>query len=116
MLQLSNGDFKGAVSSFQDVLRMCPNCRVDFIYLAEAFSKSGNIEDAKRSLEYYTKTYPRQNLAPQYKAIATARDTTPAAKTPAPAADGFQKLLLPGERAPGDNSPKDRTPGDDSEF
>ncbi len=96
MLQLSNGDFKGAVSSFQDVLRMCPNCQIDFIYLAEAFAKAGNPDDAKRSLEYYTKNYPRQNLAPRYKAIATATSTIPAAKTPN-SPTGSQKPLLPGE-------------------
>lgn len=114
LLQLSNGDFKGAVSSFQDVLRMCPNCRVDFIYLAEAFSKSGDTEDAKRSLEYYTKSYPRQVLAPQYRAIATARSTTPAAKAPEAVTNQPAKPLLPGE-GPSDNPP-DQSPIKDSPF
>lgn len=116
LLLLSNGDYKGAVSSFQDVLRMVPSCRVDFIYLAEAFSKSGNIDDAKRSLEYYTKSYPRQNLAPQYKAIATAASTTPAPKTQSPPADQTGKPLLPGEGPPSDDGPSNDPPVKDSPF
>lgn len=108
MLQLSSGDFKGAVSSFQDVLRICPNCRVDFIYLAEAFSKSGDTENAKRSLEYYQKTYPRQPLAARYTAIATFGSTTP---PPLPA-NVSDKPLLPGERPQDAQKP----PSKDSPF
>jgi len=110
MLQLSNGDFKGAVASFQDVLRMVPNCRVDFIYLAEAFSKSGDTENAKKSLDYYFKTYPRQQLAARYKAIATARSATPAQ----PPANPTNKPLLPGEGPQSDKQAQDSDK--DSEF
>lgn len=106
MLQLSSGDYKGAATTFQDVLRLCPNCRVDYIYLAEAFFKSGDIDNAKKSLDYYQKTYPRQNLAANYKNIATAASTTP----PPPTTPPGQKPL-PGE---GPQTPQDQTP--DSDF
>lgn len=103
MLQMSNGDFKGAVDSFKEVVRICPNCRVDYVYLAEAFFKSGDVDNAKKSLDYYQKTFPRQTLAPQYKAIATARSTTP----PVTAPNGQQ--ALPGE------GPKKDTGADDQD-
>jgi len=106
MLQLSSGDYKGAATTFQDVLRLCPNCRVDYIYLAEAFFKSGDIDNAKKSLDYYQKTYPRQNLAANYKNIATATSTTPAPPTTPPG-----QKPLPGE---GPQTPQDQTP--DSDF
>jgi tetratricopeptide (TPR) repeat protein len=106
MLQLSSGDYKGAAATFQDVLRLCPNCRVDYIYLAEAFFKSGDVENAKKSLDYYQKTYPRQTLAGKYKNIATAPSTTP----PPPSTPPGQKPL-PGE---GPQVPQDQAP--DSDF
>lgn len=107
MLQLSSGDFKGAAATFQDVLRLCPNCRVDYLYLAEAFFKSGDVDNAKKSLDYYQKTYPRQNLAANYKNIATANSTTPSPKPTTP--DGQKPL--PGE---GPQKNDDQTP--DSDF
>ncbi|MBX9667256.1 MAG: tetratricopeptide repeat protein [Candidatus Obscuribacterales bacterium] len=98
MLQLSAGNYQAAIESLQDALRRCPNCRVDFIYIAEAFAKSKNIDDAKAALQYYRKQFPRQTLAPQYEQIATAPGTKPAQ----PAAARTQtvpdnKPPLPGE-------------------
>jgi tetratricopeptide (TPR) repeat protein len=112
MLQLSNGDYKGAVGSFQDVLKLNPNCRVDYIYLAEAFSKSGETENAKQSLDYYQKTFPRQQLAAKYKAIATARSATPA---PAAANPNPNQPALPGENAQNVPNPA-KAADDDSDF
>ncbi len=101
MLQLSSADYKGAVSSFQAVLNICPNCRVDLIYLSEALAKTGSAANAKQCLEYYKKTFPDQKLAARYEAIATissaeqsaAPASTPATTPPVP--------RLPGEGPPG---------------
>lgn len=106
LAQLATGDYKAAATSFGDALKVCPGCKIDFIYLADALSKSGAQDDAARSMQYYKRTFPKQKLAERYNSIATA---VSANKTPA----NPGVPLLPGEGTPKDQfGPPQQDPRD----
>jgi tetratricopeptide (TPR) repeat protein len=101
LLQLSVGDYSAASLSFQNALKICPDCRVDALYLAEAFARTGSGDDARKCIAYYREAYPNQTLASRYLKLATAGDTTASAPVRPPAPAGSSPApLLPGEGGP----------------
>ncbi len=82
LLNLAAGNYVDAVKQFNEVITICPNSHIDFLYLGRALALSGKKAEAAQCIREYQNHFPGQQLASIFSDIAQA--SAPPPTTPQP--------------------------------
>lgn len=83
LLKMANAEFSRSADDFLRVLKLCPDCNVDWLHVGRAQFLAGKKQEAASAVQVYLRKFPGQKLSPAFTALVdqSAGATAPSGDT-----------------------------------